>query len=125
MEEMVVWWGWLGGIWLCGGGCGIGLMMDVVEWCFLYLLLFVKDIDSVLQLCEPHPLSIDMLSVSIGALGDGLPPHDGFMLLLEPLYFLWNPGQLLFFCCSFISFIFLILILHLDLVELNTALDIL
>jgi hypothetical protein len=66
-----------------------------------------------------------MLSVSFTALSDGLPSHDGFMFLLEHLYFLLNPGQFLLFCCGFIFFSFLIPILYLDLVELSVTLNIL
>jgi hypothetical protein len=66
-----------------------------------------------------------MLSMSFGALHNGLPSHDGFLFLLELLYFLLNPGQLLLFCCGFIRFSFLVPILHLDLVELSVALNIL
>jgi hypothetical protein len=55
-----------------------------------------------------------MLSVSFGLLSDGLPSHDGFLFLPEPLYFQLNPGQLLHFCYGFIFFGFLIPILYLD-----------
>jgi hypothetical protein len=65
-----------------------------------------------------------MLPMSLDALSDGLPSHDGFLFLLETLYFLLNPGQLLFWC-SFIFFSFIAPILHLDLVELSVTLDIL
>jgi hypothetical protein len=66
-----------------------------------------------------------MLSASFGALSNGLPSHDGLLFLPEPLYFLLNPGQLLLFCCGFIFFSFLIPILHLHLIELSIALNIL
>jgi hypothetical protein len=66
-----------------------------------------------------------MLSTSFGALSDDLPSHDGFLFLPEPLYFLLNLGQLLFFCCGFIFFGFLVSILRLDLVELGIAMNIL
>jgi hypothetical protein len=98
----------------------VGLIMDMVEQGFLSLFLLAKDIDSILQLRKSRPLSIDMLYASFGALSDGLPSHDGFLLLSKPLYFWLNPGQLLFYC-SLIFFSFLIPILHLDLVELNVA----
>jgi hypothetical protein len=64
-----------------------------------------------------------MLSMSFGALCDGLPSHDGLLFLPEPLYFLLNHGQLLF-CCGFVFIDFLVPILHLDLVELSIALNI-
>jgi hypothetical protein len=66
-----------------------------------------------------------MLSASSGALSDGLPSHDGFLFLSENLYFLLNPDQLLLFCCSFVFIGFFVLILHLDLVKLSIALNIL
>jgi hypothetical protein len=56
---------------------------------------------------------------------DGLTSHDGFLLLPEPLYFPLNPGQLLLFYYDFIFFSFLVPILHLDLVELSVALNVL
>jgi hypothetical protein len=97
--------------------------MDMVEQGFLSLLLLEKDIDSILQLCEPCTLSVDMLSASFGVLSDGLPSHDGFLFLPEPLYFLLNPSQLLLFYCGFIFFNFLVPILHLYLVELDVTLN--
>jgi hypothetical protein len=96
----------------------------MIEQGFLSLLLVVKVIDSTLQLCELRSLSVDVLYMSFGALCDGLPSHDGFLFLPEPLYFQLNPGQLLLFCCGFILFDLLIPILHLDLVELSVALNI-
>jgi hypothetical protein len=63
--------------------------------------------------------------MSFSALSEGLPSRDGFLFLPEPLYFLLNPSKLLLFCCDFIIFSFLVLILHLDLVELSVALNIL
>jgi hypothetical protein len=66
-----------------------------------------------------------MLSTSFSALSDGLFSHDGFLFLSKPLYFLLNTGQLLLLCCGFIFFSFLVPILHLDLVELSVALNIL
>jgi hypothetical protein len=66
-----------------------------------------------------------MLSTSYDALSDGLPSHDGFLFLPEPLYFLLNPSQLLLFYYDFIFFSFLVPILQLDLVELSVTLNIL
>jgi hypothetical protein len=108
-----------------GGGVGVGLIMDMVERGFLSLLLLAKDIASILQLRELRLFSVDMLSTSFSVLCDGLPSHDGFLFMSEPLYFLLNPGQLLFFCCGFILFGLLIPILYLDLVELSVTLNIL
>jgi hypothetical protein len=64
---------------------------------------------------------VDVLSASFDALSNCLSSHDGFLFLLEPLYFLLDPGQLLLHC-GFIFFRFLILVLHLDLVKLGVAL---
>jgi hypothetical protein len=66
-----------------------------------------------------------MLSTGFDALSDGLPSHDGFLFLLEPLYFLLNPSLLLLFCCGFVFFGFPVPILYLDLIELNVTLNIL
>jgi hypothetical protein len=63
-----------------------------------------------------------MLSVSFNALNDGLPSHDGFLFLPEPLYFLLGPYQLLLQYSGFIFFGFLIPILHLDLIKLSITL---
>jgi hypothetical protein len=127
---MVVRWGWWR--WLVGDlirqwwwGVDIRLIMDMVERGFLSLLLLVKDIDSILQLHDPHSLSVHVLASSFSTLSDGLPSHNGFLFLLKPLYFLLSPGQLLLFCCGVIFFNFLVPILHLDLVELNITLNIL
>jgi hypothetical protein len=66
--------------------------VNMIEQGFLSLLLLVKVIDSTLQLCELRSLSVDVLYMSFGALCDGLPSHDGFLFLPEPLYFQLNPG---------------------------------
>jgi hypothetical protein len=100
-------------------------MLPLAQCRLLPLLLLAKNVDGILQLYEPRPLSVDVLLVSFGALSNGLPSHNGFLYLPEPLYFLLNPGQLLLFCCGFVFFGFLIPILYLDLVELSIALDIL
>jgi hypothetical protein len=68
-------------------------------------------------------LSIDVLPSSFGALSYCLSSHDGFMLLPEPLYFLLDPNQLLLLYCSFDFLCFLILVLHLDLIELGVVKD--
>jgi hypothetical protein len=65
-----------------------------------------------------------MLSMSLGVLSDGLSSYDGFLFLSEPLYFLPNPGQLLFYC-GIVFLDFLIPILYLELVELSITLNIL
>jgi hypothetical protein len=46
-------------------GVGVGLIMDMVEQGFLSLLLLANDINSILQLCEPHLPSVDMLSAEL------------------------------------------------------------
>jgi hypothetical protein len=104
------------------GWVGIGLMPPLAQRWLLPLLLLVKDVDGILQLCEPRPLSVDLLSISFDALSNYLPSHDGFLFLLEPLYFLLDPDQLLLLYCGFIFFSFLIPVLHLDLIKLVAAL---
>jgi hypothetical protein len=44
--------------------------------------------------------------------------HDGFLFLFEPLYFLLDPDQFLLLYYSFNFLGFLILVLHLELIEL-------
>jgi hypothetical protein len=83
----------------------------------------VKDVDGILQLCEPRPLSVDVLSVRFGVLSNCLPSHDGYLFLSEPLYFLLDPNQLLLLYYGFIFFSFLVLVLHLDLIKLGVALN--
>jgi hypothetical protein len=59
-----------------------------------------------------------VLSPSLGALRDCLVSHNGFLILLEPLYFLLDPDQFLLLYYSFDFLGFLIPVLHLDLVKL-------
>jgi hypothetical protein len=63
-----------------------------------------------------------VLPLSFNALSDCLSSHDGFLYLLEPLYFLLDPDQFLL-CCSFNSLSFLVPVLHLDLIKLRVAVD--
>jgi hypothetical protein len=101
-------------------GDGIELVMDVVEWSFLSLLLLAKDVNNVLQLREPHVLSVDVLPVSLGALDYGLSSHDRLLLLLKPLNFLLDSGRLFHFCfCFFFDF----LVLVKDMIEIYLSLD--
>jgi hypothetical protein len=72
---------------------------------------------------ETCSLPVDVLSPSFGTLSDYLVPHDGFLFLLEPLYFLLDPDQFLLFCSSFDFLSFLIPVLHLDLIELGVTMD--
>jgi hypothetical protein len=89
---MSAWWEWV----------DVVLMLPLDQRWLLSLLLLVKDVDGVLQFCEPCSLSVNVLSMSFGALSDCLPSHDGFLLLSEPLYLLLYPNQLFLICCSFI-----------------------
>jgi hypothetical protein len=49
--------------------------------------------------------------------------HDGFQFLSEPLYFLLEPDQFILLCCGFDFFDLLILVLHLDLIELGVVVN--
>jgi hypothetical protein len=102
--DVVEWWRWWMDMGVWWRSVGVGLMLPLA------------------QCHKPRPLSVDMLSVIFGALSDDLPSHDGFLFLLEPLYFLLDPDQLLLLCNGFIFFSFLIPILHLDLIKLSVAL---
>jgi hypothetical protein len=61
-----------------------------------------------------------MLPSSFDALSCCLPPHDGFLFLMEPIDFVLDSDQLLLLL--FYGFIF-IPVLHLDLIELGVALN--
>jgi hypothetical protein len=61
-------------------------MLPLAPRMLLPLLLLAKDMDDILQLCEPHLLSVDVLYVSFGALSNCFSSHDGFLFLLEPLF---------------------------------------
>jgi hypothetical protein len=63
-------------------------MGDLVERSFMPMLMPTKNIKSVLHLCEPHSLPIDVLPVSFGTLDCSLPSQDGLLCLPEPLNFL-------------------------------------
>jgi hypothetical protein len=89
----------------------------------LRLFLFVKDVDSVLYLYKPCPLSVDVLPSSFSTLSNCLPPHDGFLFLTEPLHFLLDLDQLFFIFYSFVFISFFILVLHLNLIKLSAALN--
>jgi hypothetical protein len=97
--------------------------MGVIEGSFLSLLLLAKDIDSVLQLREPRPLSVNVLLASLGALNCSLPSHDGFLFLSEPVDFLLDSGQLFLLYCCFVFFGFFIPVMGLDLIKLYISLD--
>jgi hypothetical protein len=124
VEEMVVWWGWWVGdlIMRWRWGDGVGLKMDMVESGFVSLLLLMKDIDSILQLCEPHPLSVDMLSASLGPLVC-LPSHDGLLFLPKHLHLLLDSSQLFLLYCCFFFFGFFVPIMDLDLIRLRLSWD--
>jgi hypothetical protein len=93
------------------------LVLPLNQRWLLSLLLLVKDIDGLLQFCEPCPLPVNVLSASFDVLSDCLASHDGFLLLSMPLYLLLYPDQLFLFSCSFVFFYFLIPVLHYHLTE--------
>jgi hypothetical protein len=59
-----------------------------------------------------------VLPLSLDTLSDCLTSHDGILFLREPLYFLLDPDHFILLCCSFDFLNFLILVLHLYLIEL-------
>jgi hypothetical protein len=105
------WWG-NGVVWQRWAGIGL-----------LVLLLLLKDIDSVLQLCKLCSLLVDVLPPGFSVLSDPLVPHYGFLFLPEPLYFLLDSNQflLLYNSSNFLSF--LIPVLHLDLIRLRVIVN--
>jgi hypothetical protein len=64
-----------------------------------------------------------VLPLSFGALSDCLVPHDGFLFLPEPFYFLLDPDQFFLFYCSFEFLSFLIPVLNLGLIKLRATMD--
>jgi hypothetical protein len=82
------------------------------------LLLLIEDVNGALQFPRPRTLPVDVLSMSLSALGGYLSSHDGLLLLPKPLYLLLDPDQLILLSLGFIFFYF-ITILDLDLVEFS------
>jgi hypothetical protein len=64
-----------------------------------------------------------VLPSSFDTLSCWLPPHAGFLFLMEPLNFLLDSDQFLLLFYDFIFVIFFISILHLDSVRLGAALN--
>jgi hypothetical protein len=64
-----------------------------------------------------------VLSSSFGTLSCYLPPHDGFLFLMEPLNFLLDSDQFLLLFYGFVFISIFILVLHLDLIKLDIALN--
>jgi hypothetical protein len=93
-------------------------MLPLGQWWLLHLLLLAKDVDRILQLYEPCPLSVNVLSARFSLLSDCVPSHNGFLLLPKPLCLLLHPDQLFLVYCGFVFFGFLILVLHLHLIKL-------
>jgi hypothetical protein len=95
MNDIIVWrrW-WLRNVvvWWWRRWVGIKRMLHLIEGRFLSLFLLIKDVDGVLQFCEPCPLSVDVLPSGLSTLSSFLPSHDGFLLLTEPLNFLLHPA---------------------------------
>jgi hypothetical protein len=98
------------------------LVLCLIEQMFLPLFLLARDINNILQLCQPCSLSINVLSSGFGALRCCLPPRNEFLFLTEPLYFLLYPGQPLLLYCYFIFIVFFVSVLHVDLIKLDVAL---
>jgi hypothetical protein len=62
----------------------------VVHWSFASLL--TKNIQVVLDLCEPHSLSVDVLPMSFDVLHYDLPSQNRFLFLSKPLDLLLDSG---------------------------------
>jgi hypothetical protein len=78
----------------------------MIRWLVQSLLLLVEDANSILQLCKPHALPVDVLPPSFGVLSDFLSSHDGLLFLPQPLYFLLDPDQLTLINFGFFFFFF-------------------
>jgi hypothetical protein len=81
----VVWWDgylrrmlWVGDWW-------VELSVCLLKRRLLPLLLLAKDVSCLQKLCEPSPLSINILPPCFSLLGRCLPSSDGLLLLLKPL----------------------------------------
>jgi hypothetical protein len=86
------------------------------------LFLLVKDVNGILQFCQPCTLPVDVLPSSLDTLGGCLSSHDGHLFLLTPLYFLLDPDHLVVLNRGLIFFCF-VPVFDLDLVELGVALN--
>jgi hypothetical protein len=82
MGDLIVWWRWRWQRWL--------IRDLVVQWSFAPLL--TEDVQVILHLYEPRSLYVDVLSMIFSALHHGLPSHNGFLFLLEPLDLLLDSG---------------------------------
>jgi hypothetical protein len=82
LDMWQMWWRWI----------GVVFVVWLFEWRLLPMLLLAKDLDIVLELCEPCPLSVYMLPSGFVTLSCGLPMSDGFLFLTEPCNILLNPG---------------------------------
>jgi hypothetical protein len=71
---------------------GVVLVMQLSEHRCLPLLLLVRDLDGVLELSKSCHLHVNVLPSGFGTLSCCLPFCDGFLLLIEPLNLLLNPG---------------------------------
>jgi hypothetical protein len=120
----ICWWWWVLGVWYLDAWRRWRWWVEVVlvKWLLERRLLLTKDLNSVLELREPCPFSINVLPSGLGRLCCCLSPCDGFMFLLEPLNLLPNSGQLLLFC-SFVFKGLIFPVLHVDLFELCTLLN--
>jgi hypothetical protein len=65
-------------------------MGDLIERSFTPMLLLTKNIKSVLYLCKPCLLPVDVLSIIFDTLDCILPSQDGLLFLPEPFNFLLN-----------------------------------
>jgi hypothetical protein len=97
------------------------VLLPLIQQRVLPLLLLVEDVNGILQFCQPRLLPIDVLSLSVDALGSYLSSHDGLLLLPKPLYLLLDPNQLVLLSLGIIFFCF-VPILEFDLIELSFTL---
>jgi hypothetical protein len=67
-------------------------MRNLIERSLMLMLLLMKNIKSVLHLCEPCSLLVDVLLASFSTLNCSLPSQDVLLFLTEPLNFLLNLG---------------------------------
>jgi hypothetical protein len=123
---VISWWGvlqmWNWDVrWRRWGWIGVVLVMLLFEHGPLLLFLLMKDLDGILEFRKSCSFSVYALPLGFCTLNCCLPPHDGFLFLIEPFDLLLDSNQLLFSGFVFKGFFFPIF--HLELLQVYVVLD--
>jgi hypothetical protein len=123
---VISWWGvlqmWNWDVqWRRWGWIGVVLVMLLFEHGPLPLFLLTKGLDGILEFRKSCSFSVYVLPLGFCTLNCCLPPHDGFLFLIEPFNLLLDSNQLLF--CGFVFKGFFFPIFHLELLQVYVVLD--